>query len=525
MRYRFASFVLDADRFELTRDGVAVRAEPQVIELLLLLIERRDRMVSKDDILQIVWQGRPVSEATLSGRIKLARQALDDDGRGQHCIRTVHGKGFRFVAEVVEDEGRNALSMAVPEGKAASPEPGDAHASRPSVAVLPFANLSEDPKQEYFSDGISADMIAQLSKYRWMDVIARNTTFGFKGRAVDVREIGALLGAHYVVEGGVQRLGKRVRISAQLIDARSGHCKWSERHEQDIFELFAMQDEIIEKLVARLEPEIGHAERRRAVQSRPVNLQAWDCYHLGLFSFYRFTSADNAEALRLLSLCRELDPQFADAHAWWAYALVLDMVYWDTRPTPQAIDEALAACDQALAIDPCSASLHAIRARVLVARCKYDEALRENRTAISFNPSLAVAYCGLGDSLAYEMRYDEALASFEHAIALSPNDPQVWAFYTYGALALLFKHDFAAALEWTERAGSMPNHQYWTTAHRCVALAHLGQIEEARSMGIRLLREHSRFSRAFAREKLFYLKEPAQVALYLQGLGLAGIPD
>jgi tetratricopeptide (TPR) repeat protein len=199
------------------------------------------------------------------------------------------------------------------------------------------------------------------------------------------------------------------------------------------------------------------------------------------------------------------------------------MVYWDTEPSALLLDQALAAAQRALERDDQNAVFYALKARVQLARCEYQSAIAQNEVAIGLNPTLATAHCGLGDSLAYEGRYDEAIGRFEKAIQLSPNDPQRWAFLTYGALALIFKGDFEAALKWAERASVIPNCQYWTTAHRAVALAHLGRIEEARKMVRRLLTENPGFSTAFARRKLFYLKRPEQLKLYIDGLVLAGL--
>jgi len=519
MRYRFNEFELDTDRFEISKDGKPLQAEPQVIELLALLVENKDRVVVKEEINEVVWRGRIVSEAALSSRIKSLRQLLGDDGKTQQIIRTVHKKGFRFIAEV---------EPAAP-GPAAAPEAaaGDSarRTKRPTVAVLPFANLSSEADQEYLSDGITADIITLLSKHRWLNVVARNTTFGYKGKAPDLQELARDLDASYVVEGSVQRAGERVRISAKLIDAATGHHKWTERYDREMSDIFSLQDEITEMIVARVEPEIGWAERTRVVQARPTNLEAWDCYHLGIHHFFKFTAEDNREAQRLLLESQALDPNFGESYAWWSYAVILGMVYWDTQPSEELLDQALAACDRALMLDHQNASFHALKARVLLARCEYSSAVLENEIAISLNPSLASAYCGLGDSLAYEGQYEDSVRCFERAIALSPNDPQLWAFYSYGALVLLFKQDYEKALEWTERAFAIPNCQYWATAHRAVILAHLGRVDEARGMKERLLRESPLFSRAFAREKLFYLKRPEQIELYLKGLEIAGVPE
>lgn len=519
MRYRFQDFVLDSERFELLKQGEPVHAEPQVIELLLLLLENNGRMVSKEEIYNTIWAGKVVSEAALSSRIKSVRQILGDNGRQQTMVKTIHGKGFRFVMCVDIDTADSTADAS----QVAPYTPSHNSGRRPAIAVLPFANLSNHSEQEYFSDGITADIIAQLSKHRWLDVIARNTTYGYRGKAVDIRELGSALSVTYVVEGSVRKAGNTMRVSVSLIDANSGHQKWSDRYDRQLEDIFSLQDEITEMIAARLEPEIGFAERNKVVHSRPANLQAWDCYHLGIYHFYQFTGPDNLEAQRLLLQSQQLDNQFGEAYAWWAYAVILGMVYWDTTPSQALLDKTLSACDSALQLDRQNATFYALRARVLLARREYQNAISENKLAIELNPSFAAAHCGLGDSLAYEGQYEEALTCFEKAIALSPNDPQLWAFLTYGALVHLFKGDYETALEWSNRASRIPNCQYWARSHRAVALAHLNRISEAKAELAMLKQELPNFSLAFVREKLFYLKRPEQIDGYLEGLERSGL--
>ena len=522
MVFQFESFELDTDRFELRQGDVAVAVEPQVLTLLILLVENRDRMVSKDEIHDIVWDGRIVSEAALSSRVRSARQAIGDGGRAQRLIKTVHGKGFRFVGDVVESAASKGLKpqKAMRDSVEAT---GSRDASRPVVGILPFANLSGDPAQEYFSDAITADIIANLSKHRWLEVISRNTTFGYKGVAVDIPELSEKLKMTYAVEGSVLRSGPRVRVNVQLIDAPSGRCLWSDRYDRELEDIFELQDEITQRIAARLESEIGFAERKKVQRANRPDLQAWDCYHLGVAQFFKFTAEGNLEAQRLLQRSRELDPQFGEAHAWWAYAVILGMVYWDTDPEETLLDEALEATRTALELDDRNAVFYALKARVQLARGEYASAIVENETAISLNPSFAAAHCGLADSLAYDARYEESLDGFQKAIDLSPNDPQRWAFLTYGALALLFKGDYERALDWTERASAIPNCQYWTVAHQAVALARLDRVNEAKRAVERLKKEKPGFSIEFARRKLFFVKRPEQIEGYLNGLAVAGV--
>jgi TolB-like protein/predicted negative regulator of RcsB-dependent stress response len=393
-----------------------------------------------------------------------------------------------------------------------------------SIAVLPFDNMSGDPEQEYFSDGLTEDIITALSKHKWLDVVARNTTLAYKGQSPDVRKLADELGVDYVIEGSVRRAGRRIRVTVQLIDTVTGNHVWAERYDRDLEDIFEVQDEITETIVGRMEPEIGTAVRQKVQRSPRRNLHAWDCYHLGISNFYKFTADSNREAQKLLQRSRELDPQFAEAHAWWAYATILGMVYWDTEPDPAVMDEALAAVREAVSIDSQNAQLYMLMGRVQLARKEYRNALVENQTAIQLNPTLAPAYCGLGDSLSYEGRYDEAIAQFEKAIEMSPNHPQLWAFLSYGALTLLFARQFERALDWIERARDIPNCQYWATAHAVVALAYLDREEELKQMTRNLLLEQPIFTQNFARKKLFYLKRADQIQLYLEGLAKSGIP-
>lgn len=537
MRYRFNDYILDTATLELSRNGLLLHSEPQVIALLALLVSNSQRLVTKDEINKSIWNGRIVSEAALSSRVKSLRHLLGDTGKKQQYIRTVHKRGFRFVAGVdILEDTTTATNIQPPheptwtacaETGNDSPvtHPNETGVKKPVVAVLPFSNLSGDSDQDYFADAITSDIITHLSKHRWLQVIARSTMLGFKDTATDVRELASILGVSYFVDGRVQRSGQRIRVAVGLIEASTSHHIWSDRYDRELDNIFDLQDEITETIAARIEPEIGFAERNRVVHVRPGNLQAWDAYHLGVYHFFKFTGEDNLEAQALLKQSQLLDCNFGEAYAWWAYAVVLGMVYWQTKPTRELLDEALAACDKALSLDGQNASFHALKARVQVARCEYNSALTENEIAIKLNPSFAAAHCGLGDSLAYEGNYAQAMNCFDRAIALSPNDPQLWAFYSYAAQALLFHGEFEKALQYTERASAIPNYQYWTTAHMAVALAYLGRDREAATAVQRLLQQNPHFTVAFAREKLFYLKMPEQVELYITGLKMAGVAD
>lgn len=518
MGFRFGECELDVDRWELRRQGEIVPLEPRAMSILVHLIEHRERVVSKEELLDEVWGDRFVTESALTTQIKAIRRAVGDSGREQAVIRTVHGQGYMFVGSVSETgAGEPTVAPAA--------EPSPESTANPVVAVLPFVNQSGDPGRDHVADGLTSDVIAGLSKHRWLRVLTRAMSAGYGDHPNAVAELRDELGVGYVVEGAVRLDESRLRVTVTLTETRTGTSRWAERFDRRVEDLFDVLDEITDLIVATLEPEVGYAERERVSRHPHTDLRAWDLFHLGIAHFFRFTAADNREAQRLLDEARRRDPGFADAHAWWAYAVVLGMTYWDTQPTDEVLDEALAATQQALERDDRNAVFHMLRGRVHLARRDYGAALIENQMAIELNPTFAAAFCGLGDSLCYEGRYDEALSHFERSIALGSHDPQRWAFLSYGALALIFSGRYEEAADWAGRAEAIPNCQYWSTAHRVVALAHLGRDAEAERARRRLLEVCPHFTVAYARDKLFYLKRPEQLERYLAGLELAGVPS
>jgi TolB-like protein len=266
VQFVFGDQALDVDRRELRRGTGAVAVEPQVFDLLVYLLENRDRVVSKDDLIASVWGGRIVSDSTLTSRINAARKAVGDSGGEQRLIRTIPRKGLRFVGEVRTEEHGPAPPAEQPQSPLL-PLP-----DRPAIAVLPFTNMSGEPEQEYFSDGISEDIITALSKLRWFFVIARNSSFIYKGKSVHLKQIAADLGVRYVLEGSVRKGGDRVRITAQLNDVATGSHLWAERYDRDLADVFAVQDEITEAIVAAIEPQLYAAENS-ARNARPPT--AW----------------------------------------------------------------------------------------------------------------------------------------------------------------------------------------------------------------------------------------------------------
>src|SRR4051794_15990050 len=274
MSLSFGNYGIDVERRELRRGESPVHVEPQVFDLLVHLVQNRDRVVSKDDLIASVWGGRIVSDSTLTSRINAARKAVGDSGEDQKLIRTVARKGLRFIGTVHPSEPAHATG---PTGEVRERScPALPLPDRPAVAVLPFVNMSGEAEQEYFSDGISEDIITALSKLRWFFVIARNSSFIYKGKPVHMKQVAEELGVRYVLEGSVRKEGNRVRITAQLNDVSSGSHLWAERYDRGLADVFAVQDEITEAIVAAIEPQLYAAENFRAQRKAPENLDAWD---------------------------------------------------------------------------------------------------------------------------------------------------------------------------------------------------------------------------------------------------------
>ena len=316
MLFHFADYILDDGRRELRRGSDHIAVEPQVLDLLIYLIENNDRVVTRDDLIASIWGGRITSDTTLTSRIYAARRAIGDNGRNQNLIRTIARKGIRFVGEVriqTDDAPQHTMRSPLSDADIMLAQQTRPMPDRPAIAVLPFNNMSGDPEQEYFSDGISEDIIAALSKLRWFFVIARNSSFLYKGRAVHVKQIGEELGVGYVVEGSVRRSGGRVRITAQLNDVINGSHVWAERYDRDFADLFAVQDEITEAIVAAIEPQLYAAENFRARRKQPGSLDAWDLVMRALSYYWRVTRQDHAVAQELLEKAIAIDPHYGQA--------------------------------------------------------------------------------------------------------------------------------------------------------------------------------------------------------------------
>jgi TolB-like protein/Flp pilus assembly protein TadD len=317
--FLFENFVLDCDRRELRRGAAPVPVEPKVFDFLTYLIQHRERVVSKDELIAAVWQGRIVSDSALATCINAARSAVADDGEQQRLLKTLARKGLRFVGSV--KEGDKPVSMPTADPVPAAPRPPLALPDMPSIAVLPFQNISSDPEQEYFADGFVEDVISGLSRIKWLFVVARNSSFAYKGNPIDVRQVGRELGVRYVLEGSVRKAGCRVRVSGQLIEAQTGNHLWAERYERVHADIFALQDELTMSVVGAIEPSLRKIEIERVKRKRPDSLDAYDLVLRAMPFSYGHNEDDAAKAVPLLEKALELEPGYAAAHAplAWCY--------------------------------------------------------------------------------------------------------------------------------------------------------------------------------------------------------------
>ena len=395
---------------------------------------------------------------------------------------------------------------------------------KPSIAVLAFDNLSGDPDQEYFADGVAEDIITGLSKFRWFFVIARNSSFTYKGKSVDVKQVAEELGVHYVLEGSVRKAGSRVRISAQLIDALTGNHVWAERYDRELADIFDLQDEMTATIVGAIEPELGSAERARAKRKPPDNLDAWDRYQRGLWHFWRYTREDADEAERLFQSAIDLDPGFGPAYAGIAYLLNFHVIYGWTDTPDQTLGQALRAGQLAVSSDDKDPFAHFALGRTQTLQGDFETAIAELEQAIDLNPNLALAYYGLGFALTWSGRAREALPHFHKAIRQSPHDPALWTFETMTGFAHLHLGEYVEAVEWLRKGARHPNSIFWPNLNLVVAFVEQEEWDKAVAAMDAELELQPDLSVTAVAAMLGSL-HPDWKDRYLDGLRKAGLPE
>ncbi len=524
VQFLFAEHTLDIDRRELRHGFEPVAVEPQVFDLLVFLLQNRDRVVSKDDLIASVWGGRIVSESTLTSRINAARKAVGDSGENQKLIRTISRKGLRFVGAVrtrtADAEPADAPDPSLDEIREQS-RPSLPLPNRPAIAVLPFTNMSGDPEQAYFSDGISEDIITALSKLRWFFVIARNSSFIYKGRAVHMKEVAEELGVRYVVEGSVRKSGDRVRITAQLNDVVTGSHLWAERYDRDLGAVFAVQDEITEAIVTAIEPQLYVAENFRAQRKPPDSMDAWDLVMRALSHYWRLARQDNVVAQALLEKAIAIDPNYGQALGLLATSHMFSAhMGWADMATATSIAERAAlAAIQADGEDPWAHL--AMGCAYLYAR-RFDNSVAEFELALRLNPNFSLAQGYYGLTLSYCGRWEEGDLAARRALRLSPRDPFSALYYGIDAYAHFVGRDYDGAMGLAREA--IRQRGDFVGAHRVLTAAAgmAGHTEAAAAALQELRRAQPNVSLAWIAKQM-PIKQDAERQHYLEAFRRAGL--
>jgi TolB-like protein/cytochrome c-type biogenesis protein CcmH/NrfG len=512
--------MLDVGRRELLRGGHRIAVQPQVFDLLVHLVQNRDRVVSKDDLIALVWGGRIVSESTLTSCINAARTAVGDSGKSQKLIRTIPRKGVRFVGEVAEQSSGMRPADAADEVSDQPPRPLPVP-DRPAIAVLAFENMSGDREQDYFSDGISEDVITALSKVRWFFVIARNSTFVYKGRAVHIRQIAEELGVRYVVEGSVRRSGDRVRITAQLNDVATGSHIWAERYDRSLTDLFAVQDEITDAIVAAIEPQIYAAENFRAKRKPPNSMDAWDLVMRALSHYWRVTRGDHVIAQGLLEQAIAIDANYGQALSVLATSHMFGAhLGWADIKTAAPIAERAAL--GAIQADSEDAWAHTALGSVYFSTRRLDHSLAEFELALQLNPNFSLAQGYYALALSYCGRWQESHDAARRAIRQSPRDPSLAIYYGIAAYAQFVGRNYPEAIALARDA--IRQRGDLTGAYRVltVAAGMAGDTEVATAALAELRRTQPNISLAWIATELPWKLESDREH-YLEGFRRAGL--
>lgn len=502
----FGQYRLDIDRRELHRGAELIDLEPKAFDLLGFLVQHRDRVVSKDDLLTAIWHGRIVSESALTTRINAVRRALGDDGTRQHLIRTVARKGVRFVGEVTQLSDR-----ALPD--------------KPSIAVLPFQNLSGDPEQDYFADGMVEEITTAIARCPGLFVIARNSSYAYKRQGVDVKQVARELGVRYVLEGSVRKACNRVRIAGQLIDSMTGAHIWADRFDGTLDDVFEFQDRVASGVVGAIEPRLRRVEAERAGRNPTESLDAYDLHLRAQAQAYKRTEESMAESIRLARAALELDPAYGPAIARIAISRGMQRQRNWIPPAGPEVEEGIAMARKAIAAaghDPWVLDFAGLALAQLAG--DNDAALSAFDGAIALNPNFAIAFGHRAVVLAYLNRPEEAIHAAQQAIRLSPLDPTMFAFCQALALAELAAGRYAAGLSWAEEAlrenGGMP-----ALRLKLSLCGHLGRNDDARAGLSRASEFQCEPTIAGIMRALPRGVVPELAARITEGLRKAGIPE
>ena len=476
--FRFGPFHLIPAQRELLFDGAPVGLGSRAFDLLLALVTRHGQLLGKDELMAEVWPGKVVEENNLQAHISALRKILARDVDSVRYLQTAPGHGYRFLANVermplvdaitgttAAPVGSNALPFPLPHSPSIAMLPLSAQPvhDRPSIAVLTFVNLSGDPEQEYFSDGIAEDIITALSKIRWLFVSAQNSSFTYRGNSVDVRHVARELGVRYILKGSVRKAADRLRTTAQLIDGSMGNHIWADHYDGKLVDLFALQDEITRKVVATIEPSLLEAEIIRSQSRSAEDIEAWDMLMRAQSLFGRLSSSDGKSAIAILERAIDRYPEYGPVHSMLAAALMVSsFLGWDT--TEPRTQEAFSLATRAVELDDTDPRAYLALGWVALTKRRTEEAGEEFQHAIALNPNYAVAHACLGAALSLAGRSDQAIMHLEKAFRMSSHDPRSAMFNSYLAAAHYLARRYNEAVGFSRKAVQLRHGM--TGAHR-----------------------------------------------------------
>jgi TolB-like protein len=516
---QFKQINLDTTQYRLCVSGNPISVEPQVFDLLVYLVENRDRVVTRDELLDNLWKGKVVTDAALSVTLRFARKAVGDSGRAQNIIKTIHGRGYQFIAEVTE-----AASPSSPTFINEVIDSSDflSLPDKPSIAVLPFTNMSDDPDQEYFCDGITDDIITILSRVPDMFVIARHSTQLYKGRAIDIRQVGREQGVGYVLEGGVQKRGGRIRVSVQLIDSVTGRHCWAERVDSDLNDILDLQDEITRNIVVSLQVTLTEGVQARMFAGSTSNLEAWESARLAKRLMERHIREDNLEAQQLLIKAIEHDPQYATA---WAY---LGWTQWENdrwnwvNIDETSLDKARESVSKSLQLDESNPDGLALLGMIHMTCGKLEEGIQVTEDGVAANPShaflLAISACILRAAGKTEV----ALRRILRAIRLCPMFPS-WYLMVLGSLHI-FNQDNSGAVKILREAVSREPDSILSRIWLISAQVESGLIDDSKKTASDALRIEPEFS-SLKWIRSVGFQDSETLSRLLSNLTKAGLPE
>jgi TolB-like protein len=460
MIYQFGQFELDQSTFELRCQGTARDLEPQVFALLALLIENRERVVSKDEIIEKVWEGRVVSDAAVSSRVKSARKALDDDGQSQRLIKTIHRKGFRFIAEVRASRARGSHTALEFRHNSATPAPDTLQPperiARPSIAVLPFRLIGEDSPYSAFSHALPDELITELSRLRWLFVTARGSSFRLRKSEAEIVDIGRLLGVRYCLSGVIEISDPNLGVTVELLDTVDGGVVWAERFGGRLDDVHSIRDDIRAHVITALDIRIPLHEAALARLSAPEDLNAWSAYHLGLQHVYRFNRGDNATAARLFEQAIKLDPAFARAHAGLSFVHFQAAFMHYTNDIRVETLGARRFAERGLELDPLDPFVNFTMGRSYWLSGDLESSLGWLERATSISPNYAQGIYARAWTETLAGRALEGRQYVDLAMRLSPIDPLYYAMLGTRAMTHMMTNEDADAAQWAERAARSP---------------------------------------------------------------------